>query len=446
MLILISILVGLIIRLFIFVEWRIFFCGVMCLSFIMGIFGYFEGWFYGYLRINLIYDLLRWRLIYLTFWITGLMLLASLVVYNTNKFSKEFICVIGLLIFFLIIVFLVRNLIVLYIFFEASLIPTFFLISGWGYQPERLKAGLYLFFYTMFGSLPLLLGILYLQSEVDTLSFHLFNYINFYDLLFCLIIIGAFLVKIPMFITHLWLPKAHVEAPVSGSIILAGVLLKLGGYGLLRLIVLFTPVFLLVGKFFIILSLIGGIIIRLLCLRQFDLKALIAYSSVVHIGLALAGVMVISIWGHQGILALILGHGLCSSGLFAGANIIYERGNTRRVLINKGIVNVFPSLILWWFILCVCNIAAPPSLNLLGEISLIISLVSWSTNICLLLALVSFFSAAYSIYLFSFVNHGKSIISFGGFDIKVREFILIVLHWLPLNFFILKSDLVFSWL
>jgi len=436
---------GLATRIFYYNKERYIFCGTIALGVLAGVKGYVEGGFYFLVRYNICIDLLSWSLIYLTIWIRGLIILASALIFRFNKFIKEFIFTIIFLSLILILSFLVGDLVWFYIFFEGSLVPIFFLISGWGYQPERLKAGIYLMFYTIFGSLPLLLGILFLNGDLRTINFHLFTDPVFYELLVCGAIILAFLVKMPIFLTHLWLPKAHVEAPVAGSMVLAGILLKLGGYGVLRVRVLFMFSILIIGKIFIVLSLIGGLIISLICLRQFDVKSLIAYSSVVHIGLGLAGIITLLIWGYQGILILMIGHGLCSSGLFAGANIFYERVGSRSLLLNRGMINVFPSLILWWFLLCVSNIAGPPSLNLLGEINLIISLISWSKMIWLMLALASFFSAAYSIYLFSLISHGKSGPVFSGLEARSRDYLLLVLHWIPLNIIILRADLVGYW-
>lgn len=225
------------------------------------------------------------------------------------------------------------------------------------------------------------------------------------------------------------MPKAHVEAPVAGSIILAGVLLKLGGYGLYRLIPLFIYVNKKISFVFVGLRLYGGFLIRLVCLMQVDMKSLIAYSSVAHIRLVLCGMLLFNNMSVRGAIVVIIGHGLCSSGLFCIANISYERIGRRSLIISKGLINLMPTLCMWWFLLRVGNIAAPPSLNLLGEIMLIISVGRWRKSTILYLALLSFFRASYSLYLFSISQHGKYYRNlFSSCSGKVREYLILGLH------------------
>jgi len=391
-------------------------------------------------------DYLSYVLILLRFWITSLVLFASHKVYKQNNFIFIFLLINVILLFFLLLTFSCLDYLSFYIRFEASLIPTLILILGWGYQPERIQAGVYFLFYTMFASLPLLVSILFIYYYFGTVCINLYGVlfdVSITSHVWYLVTVFAFIVKLPIFLVHLWLPKAHVEAPVAGSIILAGVLLKLGGYGLIRVL----PVFSLLNKnlawVWVRIRLVGGVIVRFICLRQVDIKALIAYSSVAHMGLVLCGLVVFGWWGLNGALIVIVGHGLCSSGLFCLANIVYERLSRRSLLIRKGLLNFIPRIGLWWFLLRAGNIAAPPTLNLLGEVSLILSVVSWSKTRILGIGLLSFFRAGYTLYIYSLSQHGKFYSSlFSCCSGKVREYLILILHWLPLNIIILNGCLV----
>nr|QNE85811.1 NADH dehydrogenase subunit 4 [Tipula varipennis]WVH45001.1 NADH dehydrogenase subunit 4 [Tipula varipennis] len=391
-------------------------------------------------------DILSYGLILLSIWICVLMLMASEGVYRNKNYWQFFLFIIIVLLIFLYLTFSSMNLFLFYLFFESSLIPTLFLIMGWGYQPERLQAGVYLLFYTLFASLPLLVGMFYIYNEIMHLEFMLLSVDQFSGLLY-LSLIFAFLVKMPMFLVHLWLPKAHVEAPVSGSMILAGVLLKLGGYGILRVLPLIQSVNMIFSWYWISISLVGGVLVSFMCLRQTDLKSLIAYSSVAHMSIVLSGMLTMTSWGMSGAYVLMIAHGLCSSGLFCLANISYERMGSRSLFINKGMLNFMPSMALWWFLLSSCNMAAPPSLNLLGEISLLNSIISWSWISMFMLAMLSFFSAAYTLYLYSYSQHGKLYSGSYSFMSGLnREYLLLFLHWFPLNLLILKSDVCMLWM
>nr|YP_009093657.1 NADH dehydrogenase subunit 4 [Metanephrops sibogae]CEG06194.1 NADH dehydrogenase subunit 4 [Metanephrops sibogae] len=388
-------------------------------------------------------DHLGFILIMLSMWIMALVISASQSMNKNNNSPSGFLLVNLLLLLALILTFSATDYLLFYISFESSLIPTLVLILGWGYQPERIQAGIYMLFYTLFASLPLLVSLLSFYNLGGSLTIGVVSCVDqagFVTFLWYFCTIFAFVVKLPLYLVHLWLPKAHVEAPVAGSMILAGVLLKLGGYGLIRMLCLYPEVNKMFSWFWVSVSVLGGVVVSFMCLRQVDMKSLIAYSSVAHMGMVMSGLVVFGWWGLTGAVVIMVGHGLCSSGLFCLANMVYERLGTRSLLVNKGLLNFMPSLGLWWFLLSIGNMAAPPTINLLGEINLIMSVVSWSKVSMVGIAFLSFFSAAYTLYLYSMSQHGVFFNSlFSCCSGKTSEYLVLMLHWLPLNILIMKA-------
>nr|UGK73329.1 NADH dehydrogenase subunit 4 [Signoretia aureola] len=386
-------------------------------------------------------DFISFGMIILTFFVLMLMILSSINLMESN-YSFFFLFLLLMIGICLVFIFSVLNIFIMYLFFEFSLVPLMILMLGWGYQPERLISGMYLLFYTLFASLPLLLVIIYIYNEMNTLYFDLcFSFSTSFFFHFCSIF--AFLVSLPMFMFHFWLPKAHVQAPVSGSMILAGLMLKIGGYGLIRFMFLYEYLFLKYSYIWYSFCIVGTILVSIICLMQGDVKCLIAYSSVSHMGLCLMGLLSMKSSGLFGSYLMMFSHGLCSSGLFCLSNICYIRLSSRSFFLNKGLINFMPSMCLLWFLFCCFNMSCPPSLNFVGEIYILVSMISYWWYSFFYFFFISFFSACFSFYLFSYTQHGCFHDLYSYSSGKVSEFILMIFHLIPLFFFLFCLDFFF---
>nr|BBG74483.1 NADH dehydrogenase subunit 4 [Paraulopus oblongus] len=399
-------------------------------------------------------DPLSTPLLVLSCWLLPLMVLASQNHTSSEPIGRQrvFLSLLASLQVFLILAFGATELIMFYVMFEATLVPTLFLITRWGNQTARLDAGSYFLFYTLAGSLPLLVALFVLQNLTGSLSMLILPYSNMplfasgAGKLWAIAFVLAFLIKLPLYGVHLWLPKAHVEAPIAGSMILAGVLLKLGGYGLIRVMAFFSPSSQHLMLPFFILALWGIIMTGTICLRQTDLKSLIAYSSVGHMGLVAAGILTQTPWGFSGAIILMIAHGLASSALFCLANTSYERTHSRTMILSRGAQIVLPLMTAWWFLASLANLALPPLPNLMGELMIMTALFNWSPWTLILTGAGTLITVAYSLYMFLTTQRGPVPHHMKALPPShTREHLLIMFHLTPLLLLVLAPELVWGW-
>nr|YP_010531068.1 NADH dehydrogenase subunit 4 [Cladolidia robusta]UXW93615.1 NADH dehydrogenase subunit 4 [Cladolidia robusta] len=384
-------------------------------------------------------DFISFGLVILCIIILSLMIISSNLI-NLGVNSLSFLMVSLFLSLMIIMFFFSLNVFFMYIFFELSLIFMIIMLLGWGYQPERLVSGFYLLFYTIFSSLPFLLLILYLYSF--SFSFF-FDYLSYFSgsFLMYFIFMFSFLVSAPMFLFHFWLPKAHVQASVAGSMILAGLMLKLGGYGIIRFMFIFELGFNLNSYITYSFVIWGSVLVSLISLIQGDMKMMVAYSSVSHMGLCLLGLLSMSFFGLVGSYILMIGHGICSSGLFCLANIFYFRLNSRSFFMVKGMILYMPSITVFWFLLCSFNMSCPPSLNFIGEVLILSSMISYWELSFIYFVLVSFLCSCFCMYLYLYSQHGMYMYLFSCSSGETREYLISFIHVFMLVCFVLVIDL-----
>nr|QCS26778.1 NADH dehydrogenase subunit 4 [Pachyhynobius shangchengensis]QCS26791.1 NADH dehydrogenase subunit 4 [Pachyhynobius shangchengensis]QCS26817.1 NADH dehydrogenase subunit 4 [Pachyhynobius shangchengensis] len=396
-------------------------------------------------------DFISSPLLILTCWLLPMMILASQNHLKNNPENRQrmYISMLIILQTSLMLAFTATEVIMFYIAFEATLIPTLIIITRWGNQTERLNAGTYFLFYTLAGSLPLLVALLILQNTSGSLSLFLLELNNplklttYSDKIWWVACLMAFLVKMPLYGVHLWLPKAHVEAPIAGSMILAAVLLKLGGYGILRISIVLTPLSKELSYPFVIMALWGIIMTGMICMRQTDLKSLIAYSSVSHMGLVIAATLIQTPWSFSGAIILMISHGMISSALFCLANMNYERTHSRTLLLMRGAQAMLPLMTTWWLLTNLSNMALPPSLNLWAELIIMVSLFNWSNWTILITGIGTLITASYTLYMFLMTQRGPM-----PNHLKLttptftREHFIMSAHIIPMMMFILKPELI----
>jgi len=346
---------------------------------------------------------------------------------------KEYLICIFLIETFLVCVFCVLDLLLFYIFFEGILIPMFFLIGIWGSRERKIKASYLLFLYTLFGSFFMLLGIIYIFLKTGTTNYEILAATHFSLLeqkFLWLSFFASFATKIPMFPMHIWLPEAHVEAPTLGSIILAGILLKLGTYGLLRFsLPLFPEASYYYSPLVFTLSVLSVVYASFTAIRQTNLKRVIAYSSVAHMNLVVVGLFSGTLSGLEGAILQSISHGFVSSALFLIIGILYDRYKTKLIKYYSGLAHVMPLTMFILLFFVMAGVGLPGTSSFIGEFLILAGLFKVSLIVVFLGVLSLVLGSVYSLWLYNRISYGNlktQYAEFSFFDIEKNEFYSVV--------------------
>ena len=351
---------------------------------------------------------------------------------SINNNLKEFLVAFLFLDFLLIFVFSVLDILLFYVFFETILIPMFLIIGVWGSRERKILAAYYFFLYTLIGSIVMLLSVIYVFTQVGTTDYEIlltFSFTKIEQKLLWFAFFLSFSSKIPMIPVHLWLPEAHVEAPTAGSVLLAGVLLKLGSYGFIRFSLPLFPY----GCFYFaplvyIFVTIGVIYASFTAIRQTDFKRIVAYTSIAHMNLVVLGIFSFNNSGVEGAVFQSLSHGFVASGLFLIIGVVYERYKTRIVKYYGGLATVMPFYIFIFLFFTVANIAFPGTSSFVGEFLIFIGSFKINTIITFLNAFSMVIGGAYSLWLFNRIAYGnlKTQYTKEFLDLNFREFVCFI--------------------
>ena len=395
-------------------------------------FQYITTYSLGSLYLNLIYVFGLDSISIFFFVLSSLLIFVCILFIWNDKLFKEYSISLLIIELFLLIIFSTLDLLIFYIFFEAILIPMYLIIGIWGSRERKIRAVYLFFFYTLVSSIMMLIGILYIYSITGTLNLEYLFYFNFTrteQLILWLCFFLSFASKIPMFPFHIWLPEAHVEAPTVGSVLLAGILLKLGVYGFLRFsITLFPEACLFFSPAVFLFSTVGVIYASMAAIRQTDMKRIIAYSSVAHMNLVTIGIFSLNIIGLEGAILQSISHGFVSGGMFFLIGILYDRYHSRFLYYYGGLVHMMPLYAIFFLIFTMANIALPGTSSFVGEFLLLIGIYKTNFLVCLISALGVILCGAYSLWLYNRVMFGNLKIDYSleFKDLDNKEFLVLL--------------------